>query len=40
MRMNKKVLTLAGVALTAMSLAACGNNGKNGSTLNLVDGLP
>lgn len=30
MRMNKKVLTLAGVvALTAMSLAACGNNDKN-----------
>lgn len=29
MRMNKKVLTLAGVALTAMSLAACANNGKN-----------
>lgn len=27
MRMNKKVLTLAGVALTAMSLAACANNG-------------
>ena len=27
--MNKKVLTLAGVALTAMSLAACGNNDKN-----------
>ena len=27
--MNKKVVTLAGVALTAMSLAACGNSGKN-----------
>lgn len=29
MKMNKKVVTLAGVALTAMSLAACGNSGKN-----------
>ena len=29
MKMNKKMVTLAGVALTAMSLAACGNSGKN-----------
>ncbi|WP_295730597.1 peptide ABC transporter substrate-binding protein [uncultured Limosilactobacillus sp.] len=29
MKMNKKMMTLAGVALTAMSLAACGNSGKN-----------
>lgn len=29
MKMNKKLVTLAGVALTAMSLAACGNSGKN-----------
>lgn len=26
MKLNKKVMTLAGVALAAMSLAACGNN--------------
>lgn len=29
LKMNKKVVTLATVALAAMSLAACGNSGKN-----------
>lgn len=29
MKMSKKMMMLAGVALTAMSLAACGNSGKN-----------
>lgn len=35
MKVNKKVLTLAGVALAAMSLAACGNSGSSKSSGNL-----